>query len=66
MPPLLISARKLYTFKISYYNKLRECLKVVKISLIPSSSEMKYEPAFKPLQRNPALIESGHLVVHST
>ena len=35
MPPLLFSTRELYTFKISYYNKSRECLKVVKISLGP-------------------------------
>ena len=35
-------------------------------SVIPSSCEMKYEPAFKPLQGNPAFFESGHLGVHST
>ena len=30
-------------------------------SVIPSSCEMKYEPAFKRLQGNPAFFESGHL-----
>ena len=34
--------------------------------VIPSSCEMKYEPAFKPLQGNPAFFESGHLGVHCT
>ena len=34
-------------------------------SVIPSSCEMKCEPAFKPLQGNPAFSESGHLGVHS-
>ena len=33
---------------------------------IPSSSEIKDEPAFKPLQGNPPSFESGHLGVHST
>ena len=33
---------------------------------IPSSFEMKDEPAFKQLQGNLASIESGHLSVHST
>ena len=35
-------------------------------SVIPSSYEMKYEPAFKPLQGNTAFFESGYLWVHST
>ena len=35
-------------------------------SVIPSTCEMKYEPAFMPLQGNPAFFESGHLGVHST
>ena len=35
-------------------------------SVIPSSCEMKYEPAFKPLHWNPAFFESGYLGVHST
>ena len=34
MPPLLVLARKLYTL-ISYYNKSKEYLKVVKILLDP-------------------------------
>ena len=33
---------------------------------IPSSCEMKYEPAFKPLHGYPAFFGSGHLGVHST
>ena len=33
---------------------------------IPSSCEMKDEPAFKALQGNPAYFESGHLGVHCT
>ena len=33
---------------------------------IPSSCEMKYEPAIEPLQGKPAFFESGHLGVHST
>ena len=35
-------------------------------SVIRSSCEMKYEPAFKPLQGNRHSFESGHLGVHST
>ena len=35
-------------------------------SEIPSSCEMKDEPAFKALQRKPAFFESGHLGVHYT
>ena len=35
MPPLLVSERELYTFLISYYNKSKECVKVVKILLDP-------------------------------
>ena len=35
-------------------------------SVTPSSCEMKYEPAFKPLQGNLAFFESGHHGVHST
>ena len=35
-------------------------------SVIPSFCEMKYEPAFKTLQGNPAVFESGHVGVHST
>ena len=31
MPPLLVLVRELYTVVISYYNKSKECLKVVKI-----------------------------------
>ena len=31
VPPLLVLARELYTFLISYYSKSEECLKVVKI-----------------------------------
>ena len=31
--PLLVLARELYIFKISYYNKSKECLKVAKILL---------------------------------
>ena len=34
--------------------------------VIPSSYEMKYEPAFQPLQCFPAFFESGHLGVYST
>ena len=33
---------------------------------IPSSFEMKDEPAFKALQGKPAFFESGHLGVHYT
>ena len=33
---------------------------------IPSTSEMKDEAAFKPLQGNLAFFESGYLGVHST
>ena len=33
---------------------------------IPSSCEMKDEPAFKALQRKPSFFESGHLGVHYT
>ena len=33
---------------------------------IPSSCEMKDEPAFKALQGKPAFFESGHLGVHYT
>ena len=33
---------------------------------IPSSCEMKDEPAFKPLLGKPAFFESGHLGVHYT
>ena len=33
---------------------------------IPSSCEMKDEPAFKALQGKPATFESGHLGVHYT
>ena len=35
-------------------------------SIIPSSCEMKYEPAFKSLQETQPSFESGHLGVHST
>ena len=35
-------------------------------SVIPSSCEMKYEPAFKPLQGNPIFFDSAHLGVHCT
>ena len=35
-------------------------------SVIPSSCEMKYEHAFKPLQGYLSSFESGHLEVHST
>ena len=35
MPPLLVLASELYTFLISYYNKSKECLKVVKLLLDP-------------------------------
>ena len=35
-------------------------------SVIASTFEMKYEPAFKPLQRNPASFGAGHLRVHSS
>ena len=35
-------------------------------SVIPSSCEMKYEPAFRPLQGNRPSFESGHHGVHST
>ena len=35
-------------------------------SVIPSSFELKCEPAFKPLQGNPAFSESAHVGVHST
>ena len=35
-------------------------------SVIPSSCEMKYEPAFKPLQGNRPSFEAGHHGVHST
>ena len=35
-------------------------------SEIPSSCEMKDDPAFKALQGKPAFFESGHLGVHST
>ena len=35
-------------------------------SVIPPSGELKYEPAFKPLQANPAFFESGYVRVHST
>ena len=35
-------------------------------SVIPSSCEMKYEPALKPLQGNQPSFESGLLGVHST
>ena len=34
--PLLVLARELHTFKISYYNKSKECLKVAKILLTHS------------------------------
>ena len=34
-------------------------------SVIPSSCEMKYEPAFQPLQGYQPSFESGHLGVHS-
>ena len=33
---------------------------------IPSSCQMKDEPAFKPLQGNPTLFLSGNLDIHST
>ena len=33
---------------------------------IPSSCEMKEEPAFKPMHGNPPSFQSGHLSVHST
>ena len=33
---------------------------------IPSSCEMKDEPAFKALQGKPAFFESGHIGVHFT
>ena len=35
-------------------------------SVIPSSCEMKYETAFKPLQETWPSFESGHLGFHST
>ena len=35
-------------------------------SVIPSSCEMKYEPAFKPLQENRALFSVRAFGVHST
>ena len=31
VPPSLVLVRELYNFLISYYNKAKECLKVVKI-----------------------------------
>ena len=36
------------------------------VSDIPSSCEMKDEPAFKPMQGNQPSFKSGHLNVHST
>ena len=35
MPPSLVLGRELYTFLIGYYNKSKECLKIVKILLDP-------------------------------
>ena len=35
VPPILVLAKELYTFLISYYDKSKECLKVVKILLDP-------------------------------
>ena len=35
VPPSLVLARELYTFLIGYYNKSKECLKVVKVSPDP-------------------------------
>ena len=33
VPPSIVLAKKLYTFLIGYYNKSKECLRVVKILL---------------------------------
>ena len=35
VPSLLVLERELYTFLIGYYNKSKECLKVLKILLDP-------------------------------
>ena len=36
MPHSLVLAKELYTFEIGYYNKLEECLKIVKTKPTPT------------------------------
>ena len=64
LPPLLVLAKELYTFLIGYYNKSKECLKVVKIFQAHSHNlHFKITGLVRRFSRRRNCSQAGYIVV---